>query len=141
MATTHPRLAAEWSPGNEDSPECYKKTDIYRKLWICPECHQEYGAKIRDREEGVSACPYCRGLWVRKGVNDLTTTDPELAKEWSPNNSDTADLHQKILVIMLCGYVHAAKVNIVPKYKIVKLEMMRARIAMACMYGRDLTIL
>lgn len=96
LATTHPRLAAEWSPGNEDSPECYKKTDIYRKLWICPECHQEYGAKIRDREEGVSACPYCRGLWVRKGVNDLTTTDPELAKEWSPNNSDTADLHQKI---------------------------------------------
>ena len=29
-------------------------------------------------------------------MNDLTTTDPELAKEWSPNNSDTADLHQKI---------------------------------------------
>ena len=40
---------------------------------------------------GDGTCPYCDNRKPLPGFNDLTTTNPELATEWSPNNSRPAD--------------------------------------------------
>lgn len=39
---------------------------------------------------GVFKCPYCSGQKVLKGFNDLTTTRPDLAKEWDYSKNDTS---------------------------------------------------
>ncbi len=95
LATSHPELAVEWSPENEGPPENFRKTEVFRALWICPQCNAQYGARICDRVEGVNACPYCRGIRVQKGINDLVTTHPDLIKEWSPNNEYLPETYQK----------------------------------------------
>ena len=42
---------------------------------------------ISTRSSG-SKCPYCSGLKLLKGFNDLATTHPDLALEWSERNGD-----------------------------------------------------
>ena len=86
LTTTHPVLAKEWSPNNKRTPQEFWKSSRQYVLWICPRCNSEYSAEIRSREVGDDACPYCSGLRIKRGVNDITTTNPELLPEWSPNN-------------------------------------------------------
>ena len=49
--------------------------------WKCSECGGEYEAWIQSRIDG-SKCPYCSGRIVKVGLNDLATTDPQIAHEW-----------------------------------------------------------
>lgn len=88
LAITDPVLASEWSPNNQRAPWEYRKTSGDYALWICPKCHGEYSHRIQSRELGDNSCPFCRGFRVLKGYNDLATTHPELAKEWSPQNKN-----------------------------------------------------
>lgn len=90
LQTLDPELAKEWSPNNGYRPDAARRTSQTRALWICPTCHGEYSYSIAEREVRDDACPYCRGSLILKGFNDLQTVDPELAKEWSPNNERTA---------------------------------------------------
>ena len=64
-----------------------KHYDINVK-WICPKCHGEYTASIRDRSSdgGNKECPYCVGRKVLPGLNSLADKYPELAKEWALSN-------------------------------------------------------
>lgn len=48
--------------------------------WICPDCASEYDMRIQQRSRGQN-CPYCRGVRTNH-TNSLTTSHPELAKEW-----------------------------------------------------------
>ena len=86
LRTLDPELAKEWSPNNDRKPEEVKRSSAVRFLWICPECNNEYKYAVKDRFVGDNVCPYCRNTKVLKGFNDLAHLDPELAKEWSPNN-------------------------------------------------------
>jgi len=95
LVTTNPELDNEWSFNNETPPEKYQESSSIRVLWECPKCHGEYSARIKERDVGDDACPFCRGIRVQKGVNDLATTHPELAKEWSANNEDTPENYRK----------------------------------------------
>lgn len=84
FATLHPELAMEWSDRNlpqkpGDIPE--KATGSY--WWKCKICGGEYQAWLTSRLSG-SKCPYCSGRVIKKGLNDLATTDPEIASEWNP---------------------------------------------------------
>jgi hypothetical protein len=84
LAQTHPEIAAQadgWDP----------TTTTYgsgaKRLWRCREGHQ-WSAIVSDRKRGTG-CPFCSGLRVLPGVNDLATTHPSLAleaHEWSPTN-------------------------------------------------------
>ena len=83
LATFYPNLAKEW---NYEKNEGLKPTNVtfgsHKKVWWkCSEGH-EWQADIKSRVFGHS-CPYCSGRFAVKGVNDLQTVNPTLAKEWN----------------------------------------------------------
>ena len=114
LATTNPELAKELSTNNDKSAVELRKTMAFPVLWICPDCGNEYSAVIRDREVGDDSCPYCNDRKTLPGYNDLATTDPELAKEYSPNNDRPAsDLRKTMAITALwicpeCGGEYSA---------------------------------
>lgn len=81
LSVTHPELAKE--ADGWDTNIWRLATD--RVLWRCASGHI-YEAQIVERRRG-KGCPYCSGRRVLKGLNDLVTTHPDLAKEafgWDP---------------------------------------------------------
>ena len=86
FASNYPELAKEWSPSNERKPEEYFKSSVLRVKWICPNCTHEYEASLDEKVNGYS-CPVCDGRLTVVGKNDLATTHPKLAKEYSSSNS------------------------------------------------------
>ena len=50
-------------------------------MWICPKGHS-YDMAVYYRTAKKAKCPYCRGLRVLKGFNDLESQAPELMNEW-----------------------------------------------------------
>jgi hypothetical protein len=72
-------LLNEFSSINIKKPNeiSYGTADKY--LWICPKCNNEYDTSVAARTNTESGCPYCTGVRVLKGYNDLWTTHPEVA--------------------------------------------------------------
>ncbi len=89
LATVHPELAREWHPTkNKKHPSAYLPKSNKKVWWRCPKCGYEWLAPVYSRTSGRS-CPCCAGHVVEKGINDLVTTHPELAKEWHPTKNGT----------------------------------------------------
>ncbi len=94
LATTHPELAKEaygWDPTTVSAGSDKKRE------WKCGYGHS-WKANIGSRARLKSGCPYCAGQKVIKGINDLATTHPELAKEaygWDPTTV-SAGTHKKL---------------------------------------------
>lgn len=87
LATLKPDLATEWHPTKNgalmpNSVVCGSDKKVW---WLCNEEH-EWEASISSRVSG-HGCPYCAGQAVIKGVNDLATLHPNLAKEWHPTKN------------------------------------------------------
>ena len=82
LATLYPAIAAQWHPvkNGELAPQYVKPKSNKKVWWICDKGH-EWTAKVVDRVNG-NGCPYCSGRYVIRGINDLLTVNPELAKEW-----------------------------------------------------------
>ena len=82
IATTHPELVKEafgWDPTN------YILGTQTRLKWKCGKGHI-WIARGADRKRN-SGCPFCAGVKVLTGFNDLNTLFPEIAKEafgWDP---------------------------------------------------------
>lgn len=92
LATLYPDIAAEWHPTlNGELKPSDVLPGIGKKVWwICPEGHA-YQASLNSRTTNKSGCPYCAGVKVLAGFNDLATKYPELAKQWHPAlNGDLA---------------------------------------------------
>lgn len=51
-------------------------------LWKCSICGHEWPASPYRRISRKSGCGVCSHNLLKKGVNDLATTNPEIAKEW-----------------------------------------------------------
>ena len=84
LATTNPELSKEISPNSE-----IKATEVTvgsgkKLLWVCSKGH-EWDAEVKKRFHG-NGCPYCSNRKALSRFNDLATTNPELAKEVSPNS-------------------------------------------------------
>ena len=84
LATINPDLVQQWHPTANGN---LKPTDISpgsdkEVWWLCPEGHA-YQMVVNHRAKRGYGCPYCSGQRILKGVNDLATTNPELAKEWN----------------------------------------------------------
>ena len=83
LSTLSPRLAREawgWDPTT------VSKGSSQKRAWRCSEGHV-FESTVTNRTGLGRGCPYCSGLKVLKGVNDLATTHPELAAEadgWDP---------------------------------------------------------
>lgn len=84
LNTTHPSLAAEWSPKNK-----IKSTEVsagsHKKAVWRGKCGHEWTAIIKNRVNGAG-CPYCSHNIVLPGFNDLASHFPKLAEEWSERN-------------------------------------------------------
>lgn len=91
LTITNPQLAAEWSPNNTKPANEVGEWQAYEAYWICPECGSEYRCQVRNRSVGDDSCPVCTNKRVEKGVNDLATTDPDIAALLSPNCERKAD--------------------------------------------------
>ena len=79
------QLMAEWDWDKNNAlglvPQALTLGSNKKAWWECCKGH-EWQASIVDRNKG-SGCPYCIGKKVLVGYNDLTTANPELAKEWN----------------------------------------------------------
>ncbi len=85
LAEKRPNLTKDWSVKNEFGPEDVSYGSSIKAWWICPLGH-EFIAKPTDRFRG-SGCPYCCNKQILPGFNDLSTSKPELVKEWSTKNT------------------------------------------------------
>ena len=86
LATLLPDIAAEWSDRNCPTLPTQVTVFANRKAWWkCKDCGREWNTLISTRSGG-SKCPYCSGYIFLKGFNDLQTTHPEIASEWSEKN-------------------------------------------------------
>ena len=83
----NPNLAKEWHPSkNKKSPASYGMGSHANVWWKCPKGEDhEWKAQIVDRNNG-NGCPICRGFLVVES-NALSTTHPQLAKEWHPTKN------------------------------------------------------
>ena len=123
LATTHPELAKLWHPTLNGN---LKPTDVtinsYKEVWwICDKGH-EYRCKVINRKQKdgrVSLlCPYCINKRILIGYNDLSTTYPEIAKQWHPiKNGDlkptdvTAGSDKKVWWICEKGHIWQSRVG------------------------------
>ena len=89
LQTLFPDVAKNWAPNNRLKPSEVSSRSNTEVLWQCENGH-EWKARVADRTDG-HGCPYCAGQRVWKGFNDLVTTHPEVAAEWSDKNSFSPD--------------------------------------------------
>ena len=85
LASRFPEIASEWSERNlpltPDKVTAFKNTRVW---WKCHLGHEWY--TLISTRSGGSQCPYCSGIKLLIGFNDLATKYPTLAKEWSERN-------------------------------------------------------
>lgn len=88
LGTTHPDIAMEWDyvKNGNLTPQDVTAGSGRKVWWICSKGHS-YQTNISSRAKGCG-CPVCSGKVVVEGVNDLTTTHPELLKIWNYKRND-----------------------------------------------------
>ncbi|WP_270473687.1 zinc-ribbon domain-containing protein [Holdemanella porci] len=91
LTITNPQLASEYSSKNKKQVNEVGEWQKYEVFWICPDCGAEYRYVISERSVGDDSCPVCANKRIEKGINDLATTNPEIAALLSPNNERKAD--------------------------------------------------
>ena len=114
FGSTHPVLAAEWSSKNTKSVVEFTAISGLSGTWVCGLGH-EFVSTVKSRVGG-STCRVCSNKVVLAGFNDLATTDPGLAKEWSVKNSlqpseVTRGSSERVLWAGPCGHEWTAIVN------------------------------
>ena len=79
----NPEIAQEWDyeKNGDMKPDNYTANSSRKVWWKCAKGHR-WQAAISSRNKG-HGCPYCAGLYVIKGENDLKITNPALAEEWN----------------------------------------------------------
>ena len=120
LETLYPDIAKEWHPllngtlhPSDVLPGSNRKVD-----WICSKCGYAWKARIYNRAFLGRGCPCCAGKVAVKGVNDLATTHPEIAKEWyQPLNGDitpydvTYGCGKKVSWLCPRGHIYSATVG------------------------------
>lgn len=96
LATTNPELIQEWHPtkNGELKPDQVLAGSEQKVWWYLPYDDPKTGkhfvfewrSMIISRAKGIG-CPYLSGKAILCGFNDLSTTNPEVAKEWHPTKN------------------------------------------------------
>lgn len=85
LATRFPEVAVEWSNKNQPlRPDMVTAFANTKAWWKCKKGHEWY--TLISTRSGGSRCPYCSGIKILSGFNDLANRNPELAKEWAERN-------------------------------------------------------
>ena len=85
LAEVHPELVSEWSEKNLLLTPDGITFGSNKKVWWKGTCGHEWQTSVKARFNGEK-CPICSGARVIAGINDLQTTHPEIASEWSEKN-------------------------------------------------------
>ena len=88
LESQRPDLLKEWDYTKNTSitPSTISVASSKKVWWKCSKGH-EWLASVGARKRGDS-CPYCSGKKALVGFNDLTTLNPELAKQWNYERND-----------------------------------------------------
>lgn len=103
LQTTHPELALEWSLENSKASSEVRANESHSALWLAS-CGHEWEARIYDRANKNSKCPYCSNQKLLNGFNDVSTLKPFVLAFWSsdnllkPNDIKASDSVNKILL-------------------------------------------
>lgn len=88
IVDTHPHLASEYSPNNSRPVESITHGSNVKVEWICSaKSSHVWSAVVGSRALGGCGCPVCSGRIPEVGINDLTSTHPDLARQWHPSNT------------------------------------------------------
>lgn len=89
LPTVRPELMEDWDYENNTGIDPTKVGRGSHEVvsWKCHICGYVWPAQIYNRANG-RGCPCCANRVVVPGINDLETTDPELAAEWHPTLND-----------------------------------------------------
>lgn len=88
LATVEPLLAAQWDPEKNGglTARDVSAGSSKRAWWRCAKGHS-WRATIASRSLLGHGCPYCLGLRVKAGENDLASNYPQIAAEWDPKKN------------------------------------------------------
>lgn len=94
LAIQYPEVAALWHPTKNGglTPAMFSPHTNTRVWWL-GNCGHEWDSPITVMTRGCG-CPYCHGLRVLKGFNDLETLYPDIAAQWHPakNGNNKPDM-------------------------------------------------
>jgi hypothetical protein len=83
-----PELLTEWNQErNLDILPSELSIGSGKKVWWVCNLGHEWQAPVGTRVQRNSGCPYCAGVLLLEGFNDLATRNPDLAKEWDPTKN------------------------------------------------------
>ena len=85
LETKFPEIAKEWHPTkNGDLKPDMVLYGSNKKVWWLGKCGHEWDCDIYSRTANKYKCPICSKRKIVAGINDLTITHPNIAKEWHP---------------------------------------------------------
>ena len=88
LATRNPELAMEFhTDKNGDLTAHTISVNSNKKIWWKGKCGHEWQATVSSRNAG-NGCPICANQIVSIGINDLATTNPQLASQWHPTKNE-----------------------------------------------------
>jgi len=88
LAELRPEIARQWHPTKNGDLNSYSVTaGSGKKVWWLGDCGHEWDAPPTSRTSKNAGCPVCVNKRVIKGLNDLATIHPNLAKEWHPTKN------------------------------------------------------
>lgn len=95
LQTTNPALITEWHPTRNEGTTPRDVTPGSGKAvwWLCPECGNEWRARVRDRAKGGRGCFNCgvkkRAQHLRTPKKGMSLRDrfPDIADEWHPTKN------------------------------------------------------
>lgn len=88
LLITHPVLSKEWDY-EKNAPITPNEVSAgsNQLYWWKGECGHSFSMRVYCRTEQMQKCPYCSGRKILIGFNDLSTVNPDLAKEWHPTKN------------------------------------------------------
>ena len=90
LQTKYPEIAAEWNQEKNGSllPSQISPGSLQKVWWKCGKGH-EWLAKPVCRTKDQTNCPYCAGMILIPGENDLLTKCPSVAAQWNIEKNGT----------------------------------------------------
>lgn len=83
----HAKVAQMWSVYNDDEILDKRIGSCEKAWWYCEKYKCHYEKSIYTKIKNPEKCSVCNGSTVFPGYNDLETVRPDIAKEWSPDNT------------------------------------------------------
>lgn len=89
LAVLNPEVAKGWdyAKNGKLTPEMFFVNSNEKVWWKCQYNHS-WKAQISHRTSKKTGCPYCAGVKILPGFNDLQTLCPDLAKQWNYAKND-----------------------------------------------------